>query len=595
MLIKEGLAPNIESGIMESSSVKPSLPRSVEHPGADEFELQPQRGSRGSNELLNFQEWTIQSTMVAKETVQLASDHPSSVTYTRAAQALSIAGMQEEAEEAARQALKHIRTDWLSQRRFDLASTLAAIRVLRTTQEGDPAESLLIDLPTHPLLDIARARHLIAQDELDTALDLLRDNTSSEAPGLRAYILLSRGEYQAALRELRFAKKLLPADPDITINTALAYWKLRSFRRAINSAREASRIAPGRKDISLALLKYLLQAGRVHEASLEVRSILDRNVVEVCDFLFMQAQIAVAADQKTKAEALLKRAAMRARSEGDVQSEVEATANLAVLKAAKGDIKHETVLTEIRKSLSRDPCNVALVSMLADWSTHVSDGVEVRRYYDGLTASPADTYWAELSTKLAYLECRWEEALEWSLRWGKEEPLDSRVHAFSVMLMGQARDNWNQAAKMALRSLESVEVTVLLRNNCAYALALAGNAEHARLVLGEVDQSSYLLTATLGLVEMARGRVSQGMAHYRRAAELADREPDGNTVRSLMTCHQVLALRRLNLLDEKILCEIMAGALPAVDLPDDWTDRPEFRLLESVAKRHDWPWPSVIV
>jgi hypothetical protein len=128
----------------------------------------------------------------------------------------------------------------------------------------------------------------------------------------------------------------------------------------------------------------------------------------------------------------------------------------------------------------------------------------------------------------------------------------------------------------------------------AYVLALAGNVKDARSVLGDVDRSSYLLTATLGLVEIALGRVAEGMAHYRRAAELADKELDGGVVRALMTCHQTLALRRLNLLDRDTLLEVRAGALPPVDLPDNWEDRPEFRLLESVAVRHNWPWPSVL-
>lgn len=592
MLVREEFTRRSAPGITESVGVEPSLPRFVETFGVDQFE------SRNSGataiEPINIDAWTVRAKTVANRAVKSANDRPCPVTYIRAAQALLIAGTATQAAEMARKTLEYVRQQWLNQQRFDLASSLGAVRVLRNTEQSGLVYSLLTALPRHPLLDVARAMHLIDQGDLDGAFVLLQHNESSEAPGLRGYILLRQQRYQDALRELRLAKKYLPGDPDVAINTAVAYWELGAFRRAVNSAREASLIAPGRKDIALKFLKYLIRAGRIQEAQSEVRSIRDRSVAETTDFLIVQAQIAAKAGQNQKAVALLRRTTACARREGDICLESETNANVAVLRAANGEIDRDFVLAEIRKSLSFCPQSVALVSMLADWSRFVSDGVEVRRYYSQLSASPHDMYWPSLNMQLAYLECRWEDVLTWSIEWQKQQPLNSNLRAVSMMLTGQVLDNWNDAATMAREALRCVDASPRMRNDCAYVLALAGNAKEARSVLGEVDKTSYLMTATLGLVEMALGRIAQGMAYYRQAAELADKEPDGEVVRALMTCHQTLALRRLNLLDRDTLFEIRAGALPPVDLPDDWANRPDFKLLESVAARHGWPWPSVI-
>src|SRR5439155_19676568 len=121
-----------------------------------------------------------------------------------------------------------------------------------------------------------------------------------------------------------------------------------------------------------------------------------------------------------------------------------------------------------------------------------------------------------------------------------------------------------------------------------------GSPKRALAVRDRIDASDCVLTATKGLAYLALGEVSTGMHLYREAANLADRGRDDKIVRSLMTIHQAMGLRRLGILNSEKSLEIRATALPPVELPRDWGDLAVFRFLCEVAARRGWPWPIVV-
>jgi hypothetical protein len=131
-----------------------------------------------------------------------------------------------------------------------------------------------------------------------------------------------------------------------------------------------------------------------------------------------------------------------------------------------------------------------------------------------------------------------------------------------------------------------------LLNNAAYVIAMSGAPRRAIALLEAEAERNPILKATLGLSYLAAGDVHEGMRLYREAAAFA--RPKDHELRSLMTAHQALVVRQLGLDNSTDEMMLAALALPPVDLPDDWSQRPEFLRLQSVSKMRGYPWPLSI-
>jgi len=542
--------------------------------------------------------WKERASLDASRARLLAEGAPASAAASvRLAHAEHLAGEREAAITAARETFKRVKygAHQGGGYQFDVVPAVAAARLLIQLGHAADVDGLLQDFSSYDVVRRFRAGIATDRGDFDRALRLLQTDDSSSAASLRGFVYLRLGESTKAIREIRKAWRVGPQVVDDVLNLALAFWDVGSTQKAILYARQASRLAPGRKDISFTLLEFLLSAGKPDMARTEIRSIQTRGYVEPPEFIYLQARTCLALGERNRGLTLLRQAKERAQSseEGRLAAEIEG--NLVYLESTKSADKMAS-RNAVKKLLDGFPESVVLVEVLASMIDRVSERDDLDQRIESL----ADHGWPKerlyhLRSRSAYLRCDFKPASKFAKLWSEHDKLDPVAASIHMMYLGQVDQDWNAAAKAAERALRRFGCTRQVVNNAAYALVLAGRPYRAAATLSKVEPFDYLLKATEGLVELARGQIDSGLRAYREAAELADRELDGRSIRTLMTIHQAMSILHLGLLGHKdVVPQLYAGALPTVDLPGDWLDRPEFVLLSYVSERRGWEWPLSI-
>lgn len=587
------------SALSEDLTAEPSRPHSAD--ASDQFTAL--RVARPDDMLAQsdqrFEEWRVTARRYADHARDLVRDHAdSAAVLVRLAQAEHLAGDLAAAADMAAEALARVARNALRDGRdsLDIASAISAGRLLVALGHIDDADAAVAKLPHLDALRVLRASIAIDRGELESALQVLRLDDSPAAASLRGFVLLRTAQYHAAIRELRKAWNSGVRVADDALNMALAFWSVNATRKAVSFARQASRLAPGRKDISFTLLEFLLASDQAAEARAEIDSIKQRGYTEPEEFIFLQAQVALKLQEHRRGLTLMKRAASAAKASGNNMLAAEIEGNLAYLELAPHPAKHGIARERIGALIAQRPTSVVLVELFALLADRVHHRDELTQYITNLTPGCDERRLYFLRARAAVLTGDFDEAVNYAGLWVEKEPYDVTAVALYVMWLGQIGLDWPKAACEAERALTRFGGDRMIVNNAAYALALAGRMGRAMSVIGRVaDRNDYYLVATRGLVELSCGRVEEGLRSYRDAATLADRDSDGDAARALMTLHQALAVHQLGLMrDEKVLRHLSAGALPTVPLPDDWQDRPDFVLLHEAARRRGWLWPLAI-
>ncbi|WP_432902026.1 hypothetical protein ACQP1S_00655 [Micromonospora matsumotoense] len=457
--------------------------------------------------------------------------------------------------------------------------------------------TLLSGLPEHPALTVLKATAFLDTSMPEEALALLEAINGDEAPraaALLGYIWLLQGRNHQALKELRRAHRHDPSDIDTIMNLAVSYWRIGSPKKAISFSRQAVALAPNRKDTVLALLDYLVRSGEITSASAELKRLRDRNVAPLPEFGAMQAQIALRQGDMKRASSTLKGAANLAKREENLVFAAELRGNAALVDHARGRIDRSEARSLIKAYLKDASGSTALVTMLADITAATSEAREVRAFASRLPKSMDSPECEGLSTRLSFLELHFEEAVERAKTWCRNDPYDSSAAAIAVHLLGHWTEDWLMASEIGLGAIKRTGSSDSLANITAYALALAGRGDAGIEVLSRTGKLDYVRTATMGLCRIARGEFREGMALYRTAADLADRERPDGSARALMTLYQAMALKRLPTVRDRDHVEIQATALPDVVLPNDWEDFVDFIFLREVAARSGWEWPVLV-
>lgn len=521
----------------------------------------------------------------------------SQTAWSRAASAAFAANETDEASRAAKEVLR-IGSDLREagrQQDVDVAAFYSALQVLDGIGEQDFVLNFLSDAVATPLVRLLRARSLVARREFDRALAEVDEVTEESAPGVaavRGYIHLERREDHLAIRELRIAQRADPQDATSALNLAIAFWRAGSQAKAIRSAIYAVKIAPHRRDAVLMLVYYLTRAGEFERARAEIMRIKNAGFVEPPELLVLHAQVELARGQGSRAITHLREAAGLARDAGNTRFAAEINGNIAVLNYFRGVTDRTAAVREVVSGLREYPKNRALIALLADLSERTTDAKTLRTYVD-LLDDEDDPLVLSTSSQLAYLEGRFDDAREFASRWFLADSTSDQAMIFYCFLNGHLTEEWARNAEITLGALRSRgwhRDGVL--NAAAYALALSGQGQRGLEIIGRA-KVRYVTQATKGLCLISLGQVADGLRAYRRAADLADKEDPTGVGRVLMTIHQAMCLRRLGLLESQRNVEIDAAALPPVELPDNWTDYPDFHFYQFVARRRGWPWPSM--
>jgi tetratricopeptide (TPR) repeat protein len=569
---------------------------------SDDFHREPiakRTPSRSSGEE-TFSHWLEGSRSIAEQAQATAQAQPDSPTaLARLAHAQLAAADRVSAELAALRSLDISLRLYRSspEASIDAPAIVAAAHILIVLDKFDVAQSRLADFPPSLPLALMRASLAANTNRPREALDLLQGFEFADAASLRGYVYLLIDEPQKALTELRSAYRTADASPNICAHIATAFWRLGSRRKAIRFARQASRLAPGRKDVSLMMLNYLIWSGEFEDAQREISKILSRGAAEISELLVMQAHIAFTQGELPRALALLRRGASMAKRSGEEILAAEISGRIALLRRTMAKISTMQALQNIRDLMTAVPGNIALVRMFADLSERASAAPELRRRYEEVASRAQASDLLPVEVKLAYLEGRNSDVASIAVRWSKSEALNSFASGTGMLFEAYRTQDWQKAGLMAQSLVRRFPNDYRLANNAAYILVLAGKPQQAERVLEGIrscdDLPEYVLLATRGLVSIAKGAVQLGMNLYRRAAELAERGPDGAINRALVTEYQGMVLHLLGSYDLISDISIRAAALPPVKLPENWEDVPEFRVLQWACERAGCEWPPM--
>jgi tetratricopeptide (TPR) repeat protein len=547
-----------------------------------------------------FDEWLQGSKFVAREARALMERFKSAATLARLAHAELAAQDTDAAEVAAVDALDFLVSDCerKPQAEVDIPAAISAAWVLIIAGKSDHAESRLSKLPGEPPVLIVRANLAVDANDFSKALELLRGCSFPEADSLRGYVYLRLNDTSRALTELRRAYHEGAPNADVCANLAAAFWIAGSRRKSLNFIRQASRLAPGRKDISLRMLDLIISSHEIGAAKNEIKSILHRGVIETAELAIRQAQIAMAENMQARALSLLRRAEGLALSADDKPTATQINGRIAMLRLSKGDIDKDGARRKLRKAMDDAPGDVTLVYMFSDLCDKVRRAPELRSRYERMRGEDPDPELLPIETKLAYLECRFDDYCSLAMKWYNSQPLNPFAAKVAILACVYATQDLKQAAHLAKALHSRFPWDSGVANNAAYVCVLAGKPDAAERILSDTRLSGnmpeYVLLATKGLVEIAKGDIQAGLRLYRRSAEAADRLNEGMLPRILVTLSQGLGLQLIGQYQTVMEFAMRVGALPPLELPVDWTDDPELRFLAWRCEKEGYVWPPVL-
>lgn len=524
---------------------------------------------------------------------RIAAASMSSITLAALAQTHAVLGEVDQALSAARDALRLSLTKAESAedrpRVADAHSAGLAVQVM--TRFGHAAEAFAslqtISLPYS--LKLTAVAIAVELDRPDEAWAILEGTDGELVKSFRGFLLAARGDYREAISQLRAALRDDPNDAEAAVNLSVSFWQIGARGKAIATALRATRVAPGRRDLSLHYLELLLAAGDVSKAASEIDALKQRKVVSDSRFLVLQARVALEKDEPPRALPLLEKALTEASTEGNDGLGVEIAANLAVLRHRMGRLDRDKAVDELAKLARQHPGDESVVVCLANTVSRSSEAPALRRAIEALTTTTTPARRAFLAHQIAWLDADNDRAGDAAAEWFAHESANPRAAAAALVAVGIGQERWNDAAAIADAAVARFPTNSTVVNNGAYILAMAGRAEEAIRYLAPLADSEFVARATLGLAYLANGEVDRGMRLYREAGKAAEKAD--SSWHSLMTAYQALVVRQLGLRVSEAPEVISALALAPMPLPSDWEDQPDFMRLYRVSEKHGYGWP----
>lgn len=523
----------------------------------------------------------------------LVSQRPTSTTLVSLAHAQESCRLFDEARSSARSALElSLRDARSAGALIDPAATRVALEILFRLNDGAAARELVSDLPLTPSVSVVLAGLLGDDGAPQAGLDLLTDFEDADASAVRGYLLLLLGKHQESVGHLRTALRIRPEDANTALNLSLALTEMGARRKALAAAQWAARVGEGRQDISLHYLELLVSAKKLDSFDREVAGILASGVVETARLQIVRTRAALASGDVRRGIRLLDEARKLARVEGSDFLFAEAASTLVRLRFDAGKTSRASAYVELLALHKQFSESDTVVVNLAQMTDRRSQAPALREANLRVMDSTSPARAAFLEYQLSYLEGENAAAACAAQTWYLHDGHNSAAAAAAVVAVGIGMEMWDKAAEIASDAMKQFGSNEVLTNNCAYVLAMAGRSAEAIELVKPLSEQDSVYRATLGLAYLADGRVAEGMALYRRAGEIAEKEHDER--RSLMTAYQALIVRQLGLQDAIDELELAALALPAYPLPDDWQDRPEFLRLYRVCQVAGYEWPLTL-
>lgn len=539
-------------------------------------------------------ELIVQTARAARDRARrVAKEVPTSTTMAALAQAHAALNERGEAVEAARRTVELALTSGRIERDiFDAVSLRLAAEVLLRFGETRDAYDALRGAPRTNSLRVMFATLAFDEGQTELALKEIDGVELPLAKAVKGYIFAKIGEYQKAASHLRAALRDQPDDPDSLLNLSISLWHLGARRKAIATALRATRVAPGRMDVSLHYLNLLLDQGDVAAVDAEVRSLKAHEVIEGSGLLVVQARALIERGELGRAIQMLRSAAEAAEREGDDATRGEVLGNLVVLRFEAGRITYDQAVQLLEELLEEFDESDSLVVQYARFARNAGQAPILRSAVERVSSTTTPLRRAYLRHQVALLEGDNETAAAAGSEWFALEPENPMAATAAIVALGIGAEQWEEASRIADEALARFPSDRIIINNAAYVLAMAGRAQEAIEILRPAVGDDFVMKATLGLANLAAGNIDEGMRLYRAAAEAAEKVDP--IWRSLMTAYQALVAKQLEIVESNLEGVIRALALAQSDPPKDWRNRPDFLRLWNVARRNDFGWPLAL-
>jgi len=475
--------------------------------------------------------------------------HPhTALAQARLAQAAQAAGLQEEALEAARDALQ------LGLDQGTHGAVHAAMVVLAAGGQEAELAKLLDDRRGTDLPVSLRLYAAIAAGQHGAAIGLLSDPSgggerSPSALAVLVWLHIARGENNRAIAVGRRAQALGVDDFSLYANLGYAHAALGNLEKAVKLTRQAAALAPMHRGVSQNLARFLALAGRPQEAVRVLERLREEGRPLDVTLALSLADAIASLDRPEQARKLLQ--GVRASAEWAVAEAVpraQLEANLAILRYKTGKADADTTHNALLSALSvSDYRSLSIAFLLTNLTLRSDQAGLLASVIERLRDRHDEARLHPLRMLLAVLRHEAAPALKHARAWIANEPLNPDAAARAVELVADLEGDYAGAAQIGLRALALAPHNRTLVNNTAYVLALAGEPQTAKRVLRRLDAHDgepVELIATRALVELALGHTDHGLAGYSRARDAALARGD-DALADLVAFSEVLSRRRL--------------------------------------------------
>lgn len=510
---------------------------------------------------------------------QLVGRHKhSAIAFARLAQAEQSAGNTDAAASAAERGLRLAIEDG------DASAQLATAQVLLASGRARAAAATLRETSAHRVPSVLLARIAIESGNKDEAGRHLEHADGYEALTLRAWLALEANSYADAISMLRRACKVSGFTPGVLNNLGYAHAALGSLKKATRETQLAQALAPTDRLIAFNLVSYHLGAANhkgAHRALDRLEAIFPYDV----EVALVRADVNLRAGERRRAHQVLQRARTSPGwAAAPLVRRAELDANLAFLRWLTKQRDRVATLSAVIDELKRTNYeSLGIASLLPALMSRTRDSGEFEELLTHLAERHPRTELTNLELHLAVLHHETDHALALGREWAHSEPLNPVAAAAAVQLLVDLAGEHDEAIQIGLEALSRMPADLMLVNNVAWALALAGQANRARHLLHRLEHCvpTVTLTATDALVAMMEGAIAEGIAGYDRARDGALQNGDIRYAR-LVELNKILALRHL----PRAVLESQGLPVPtAVEVPDDWEGDLSLWLLSHRAER----------
>lgn len=507
----------------------------------------------------------------------------SAMARARLAQAEMAVGNRDEAARHALEALELPDADTDSSATFSAARTLAAVG------EYARAEEMLDSLAKPGPLSLLHATLAAHRGDLDAAFDRLGDDEAPDAWELRGWIALQQLHFDQAIRFYRKAMRATQPGPTLLANLGLAHASLGAPEKAIAETRQAIALGPlQRRRVALNLVAFLFSIGASDEGFYELRQIQEEFPTDI-ELVFAEAHWALAVGDTDRADRRLRFGRSMLWDFADEIQKAELLANRAYLSHYTGEISTQDAADKVIAQMQKiEWRSTRLVPMIPVLLNRYSDASRLAKVRDEVTHAHREKKFRVLDLHLAVLRDDMDEATRVALKWTKEALFSPEAPSWAIFLLTQTEDRFDDAIRIGKCALRRMPAAVIVANNTAYTMALAGKGDEAKGLLRREEDGDMLHLATQGLIQAARGDIEEANRLYDRAEEAAAKRTSVASASVLVNLYR------------RLIGVVAPEAEPArfvkpINLPADWSDYPSFVLCLRMLKHRNAPLQEITV